>query len=104
MKRSGLEGYEFRTSTPEYPCGACGEIFATADELKTHRLEHHPLHRPGLIVRGAEAGSRPVVITSKLEATDVVVERCERVQINGNECPPRDWERSWPHGHGRRAV
>ena len=28
----GLEGYEFGTSTPEYPCGACGEIFATADE------------------------------------------------------------------------
>ena len=86
-EKVGLEGYEFGTSTPEYPCGACGEIFATADELKTHRLEHHPLHRPGLIVRGAEAGSRPVVITSKLEATDVVVERCERVRINGNECP-----------------
>ena len=83
----GLEGYEFGTSTPEYPCGACGEIFATADELMTHRLGHHPLHRPGLIVRGAEAGSRPVVITSKLEATDVIVECCERVLINGSEYP-----------------
>ena len=76
----GLERYEFGTSTPEYPCGACGEIFATADELVAHRLEHHPLHLPGLIVRGAEAGSRPVVITSKLEATDVIVERCERAR------------------------
>ena len=83
----GLKGYEFGTSTPEYPCGACGEIFATADKLKTHRLEHHPLHRPELIVRGAEAGSRPLVITSKLEATDVVVERCERVLVNGREVP-----------------
>ena len=83
----GLAGYEFGTITREYPCGACGEIFATVDELATHRLQHHPLHRPALIVRGAEAGSRPVVITSKLEATEVVVERCERVLINGNECP-----------------
>ena len=82
----GLEGYEFETRTPEYPCGACGEFFATADELKTHRLEHHPLHRPGLVVRGAEAGSRPVVITSKLDATEVFAEGCEQVLINGSAC------------------
>ena len=109
----GLEGYEFETRTPEYPCEACGEIFATTDELKTHRLEQHPLHRPGLIVRGAEAGSRPVVITSKLDATDVLVERCERVWINGNECSAerlgeelaaRSWETCYLILNGSEAT
>jgi len=83
----GLEGYEFQPSTPEYPCAACGEIFATADELQTHRLEQHPLHRPGLIVRGAVAGSGRMIITSKQEAADIVLERCERVLLNGQEIP-----------------
>ena len=84
---AGLEGYEFEASTREYPCDTCGEIFGTTDDLQTHRLESHPLHRPALIVRGAEAGARSVVITSRLEATDVIVERCEQVLINGRECP-----------------
>ena len=81
----GLEGYECQPSTPEYPCPACGKVFSTADALQTHRLERHPLRRPALIVRGAEAGSRPVIVTSKLEADDIVLERCERVLINGRE-------------------
>ena len=83
----GLEGYEFQPSTREYPCPVCGEVFATADELQTHRLEQHPLRRPALIVRGAEAGSRPVIVTSKLEPTEVALERCERVLVNGREIP-----------------
>ena len=83
----GLKGYEFETIKREYPCRVCGEIFASADELQTHRFESHSLHPPALIVRGAEAGSRPVVITSRLEATDVVVKRCDRVLINGEETP-----------------
>ena len=81
----GLEGYEFRPNTRQFPCAACAEVFATADELQTHRLEQHPLHRPALIVRGAEVGSRRVIITSKLKPTDVVLERCERVLVNGKE-------------------
>ena len=83
----GLKGYEFRPNTREYPCAACAEVFATAEELQTHRLEQHPLHRPALIVRGAEVGSRRMIITSKLEPADVVLERCERVLVNGKEIP-----------------
>ena len=79
----GFAGYEFRAKPLEYPCGACGKIFGTADELQTHRLEAHPLHRPALIVHGADAGSRRVIITSKLKPTDVAVERCDRVLVNG---------------------
>ena len=79
----GLAGYEFRTKRREFPCAACGQVFETADELQTHRLEAHPLHRPALIVHGAVAGSRRVFITSKIKPTDVLVERCDRVLVNG---------------------
>ena len=83
----GLKGYEFRPKTRKYPCAACGEVFATVDELQTHRLERHPLHRPALIVRGAEAGSRRVIVTSKLEPTDIVLERCKRALVDGRGVP-----------------
>ena len=100
----GLEGYEFQPSTQEYPCPMCGKIFATTDELQTHRLERHPLRRPALIVRGAEAGSRPVIVTSKIESADIALERCERVLVNGREIP-LEWlgedlaARSWEICH-----
>ena len=86
-EKVGLNGYEFETITRDYRCGVCGEVFATADALQTHRFESHPLHPPVLIVQGAEVGSRRVVITSELEATDVVVERCDRALINGRQTP-----------------
>ena len=35
----GLKGYEFRPNTREYPCASCAKVFATAEELQTHRLE-----------------------------------------------------------------
>lgn len=83
----GLKGYEFRPNTREYPCASCAEVFATAEELQTHRLEQHPLQRPALIVRGAEVGSRRMTITSKLSPADVVLEGCEQVLVNGTTIP-----------------
>ena len=83
----GIRGYEFRPNTREYPCTGCARVFATAEELQKHRLEQHPLHRPALIVRGEEMGSRRMIITSKIEPTDIVLERCERVLVDEKEIP-----------------
>ena len=83
----GLRTYEYEPPTPEYPCAACGEIFPSADALRQHRFESHPLRPPPLILRNRECRARPVVITSRLEPADVHVERCEQALLNGEIIP-----------------
>ena len=83
----GLGTDEYEPPTPTYPCGACGDVFPSIDALRQHRFENHPLHPPTLILRNRECRARRVVITSKLEPTDVEVERCEQASLNGNAIP-----------------
>ena len=78
---------EYQAPTREYPCAACGTIFATAAALQQHRFESHPLRPPMLIVQGTQGRSRRMLITSKLEPADVHVEPCDRVLLNGQEIP-----------------
>ena len=81
----GLDGFEYSPSPPTYPCSHCERVFATADELRQHRFEAHPLRRPPLFIRGIEVGTEPRRITRPLQEGDVRAEGFKVAVVNGQE-------------------
>lgn len=66
-----------------FPCPTCGRTFATLDEVMRHRFESHPLKRPVLFLRGSEASSTRVVISSSLAAAEVHCSSTISATLNG---------------------
>ena len=83
----GLEDVRLEPSPPEFPCKHCNQIYGSANELRQHRFESHPLYRPTLFIQGRELGTHPVRVTRGLSTDDVKVDGCERAFLNGNEIP-----------------
>ncbi len=81
----GLDGFEYSPSPPTYPCLHCDRVCGTADELRQHRYEAHPLRRPPLYIRGIEVGSEPRRITRRLREEDVRAEGVDIAVVNGRE-------------------
>ena len=83
----GLDGFDCSPSSPTYPCHHCDCVFGTADDLRRHRYEAHPLRRPPLYIRGIEVGSEPRRITQPLREEDVRAEGVTVAVVNGREMP-----------------
>ena len=82
-EESGLG--DFKPPPPQFPCGHCDIICDSFDDLRKHRFESHPLHRPTLFVQGRELGKHPQRITRPLTADDVQADKCDRAFLNGCE-------------------
>ena len=78
----GLGGAVFKPAPPRFPCIHCGKIYASLDEVRNHRFEAHPLHRPVMFLQGRELGTHPVRITRRISAADVQIADCDRVFLN----------------------
>ena len=83
----GLDGFEYAPIPPTYPCRHCDRVYATADELRQHRYEAHPLRRPPLYIRSIEVGSEPRRITRPLRAEDVRADGFDVAVVNGRGMP-----------------
>lgn len=90
----GLGAYEYDPPPLVYTCLACEEIFPNVAALQQHRFECHPLYPPTLMLRNMECRTRPIVITSKLEPTDVHIERCDQATLNGQIVPMKALEQA----------
>lgn len=77
----------FTPSPPRFPCAHCGATYDSQDELRKHRFEAHPLHRPVMFLNGREAGNQPLRITRRLSPADVRIGECDRAVLNGSELP-----------------
>lgn len=83
----GLEG-EWKPVPVRLPCLHCGEVFASEDDLRKHRFEAHPLHRPVLFFNGRELGTQRVRVARPVLPAVVKVEGAERALLNGHEIAP----------------
>ncbi len=72
---------------PVFSCDQCGETRSSKDELRQHRFEAHPLHKPILFLQGRELGNHITRITLPLAADDVHQNDCDRAFLNGREIP-----------------
>lgn len=86
-EESGLDDFPFDPPPPQFPCAHCKEIYASLDELRTHRFESHPLRRPTLFLHGQELGTHPIRVTRPFIADDVRLDDCDRAFLNGREMP-----------------
>jgi hypothetical protein len=68
---------------PVYSCQHCGGTFETTDALQKHRFERHPYIRPGLFIRGVEAGNVPIRITESLRLSDLGLFHYSSLKLNG---------------------
>ena len=83
----GLDNLLIQTSPPAFPCTYCHNVYDSLDDLRKHRFESHPVHRPTLYIRGQELGTNPARITRRLFAGDVRASGFDRVFLNGDEIP-----------------
>jgi len=81
---AGLGNFSPDLSPPTFTCKDCGEICLSVDELRKHRFESHPSHRPTFFVRGKELGTDSIRITRPLAEEDLNID-CDRVFVNGKE-------------------
>ena len=72
---------------PVFSCDQCGETRPSKDELRQHRFEAHPLHKPILFLQGRELGNHLTRITRPLADDDVHQNDCDRAFLNGREIP-----------------
>ena len=84
---SGLGDFSSEPSSPQFACPHCNKIYTSRDELRKHRIESHPLHRPTLFLRGQEVGKHPIRITQPLTTNDVRADDCDRALLNGCDIP-----------------
>ena len=83
-ENTGLGEFSPDLSPPVFPCKECDSICQSADELRKHRFEIHPLRRPTLSLRGQELGADSVRVTRSLAEEDLDID-CDRAFINGKE-------------------
>ena len=81
----GLGDLRFELAPPTFPCAHCNEIFLSSDELRRHRFESHPLHRPILLVQGQELSTHPIRITQGLTEDEVRATGCDQAFLNGEK-------------------
>ena len=82
--------WSWQASAPSFPCAHCRDSFTSIEELRKHRFEAHPLHRPVMFIRSSELGTQRVRITRSLAPSDVRVDGCDSAVLNGNEVPVSD--------------
>lgn len=81
---AGLGDFTPDLSPPTFTCKDCGEICLSVDELRKHRFESHPSHRPTFFVRGKELGEDSIRITRPLAEGELNID-CDRAFVNGKE-------------------
>ena len=72
---------------PVFRCSHCQRTYASVNELREHRFECQPLHRPTLFLDGRELGTHPVRVTRALGQDDVSAHGGDRARLNGREIP-----------------
>ena len=85
----GLDDFYIKPLPPRFSCIHCDEVYISHDELRQHRFENHPLHRPTLFLQGQELSTHPVRITRPLTADDVKTEGCNQAFLNGRNTTVR---------------
>lgn len=78
----GLDDYHVVPSSIKHICPQCGMSFNSADKLRAHRFESHPLRRPAIFIKGREIGEHPVRITALLRPEEIFVTNCSKIFIN----------------------
>jgi len=81
---TGLGDYSPKFSPPTFICRDCGKICLSVDELRKHRFESHPSHRPTFFIRGKEVGADSIRITRPLAEEDINID-CDRAFVNDKE-------------------
>ena len=79
--------WSWESSLPSFPCTHCLEKFASPEELRIHRFEAHPSHRPVMFIGSHELGTQRVQIARHLVPSDIRVDGCDRAVLNGREVP-----------------
>ena len=81
----GLDNLQIESSPPAFPCAYCNNSYPSIDDLRKHRFEGHPIHRPILYVRGRELGTNTTLITRRLVEDEVRASGFDRAFLNGDE-------------------
>lgn len=68
---------------PTYPCGQCGQVFATSDDLAVHLFDGHITTRPLLTLRGRECGRSRLSVISTTKPEDWSFRNFRRIRVNG---------------------
>ena len=79
---------EFKPQPKRFRCTQCDEVYPSADELDSHRLEAHPLYRPVMLIQGREIGNGRVRITQPLSPPDIHLDPCDHALFDGDEILP----------------
>lgn len=86
---TGLPEFDYRQPQQvRYACEHCGLHFGDVEELRRHRFEQHPLRQPVLLIRGRTRDSMPLVISTPLLPSDVVIEDASKCFVNGASVAP----------------
>jgi len=83
---SGLDR-EWKPSPPRIQCSRCGVMFDSEGELRQHRFEIHPLHRPTVFLDGQEIGNQRVMITRPVAPEQLDIKGADRAILNDREVP-----------------
>jgi hypothetical protein len=66
-----------------YPCTDCGKRFKQIEELRTHRLNQHPIKRPYLYLANIPQHLAKYRISSTLKPEDLHFVHTEGIRVNG---------------------
>ena len=101
----GLESIIAFSRPVKYTCKICRAEFDSRDDLRAHRFDRHPLHRPALIIHGREVGSTLLRITEALDAADIeILSETEKARLNGITVTSIDRVRETLSGHRNEVV
>lgn len=73
---------------PRFPCGSCGAVFATAEDLAVHLFDGHATPRPMLLLRGRECGRSRESIIKQTKPSDWKVLNATAASVNGRKVEP----------------
>lgn len=88
-EESGL-GETGHLKPQEFVCPHCGALYSSLELLRHHRFDQHPYVTPQFFVRGREVGKTGIKLTSPVAAEDFVIERSDRVHLNGQSVNASD--------------
>lgn len=76
----------FHNITPEpiwYHCPVCEKAYKSLEDLRNHRIDNHPLHRPYLMIKGIPVGRDELQLKRPLILEDLVLENVEQAFLDG---------------------
>lgn len=69
-----------------FTCEYCGQRFVGIENEKLfnqHQYEQHPIIKPVLIIKNEELGQTKKLIYENLKGSDIVIENCTKISVNG---------------------